>query len=169
MRTTIEIITHTPLWVWALLGWLIWQGVQALQQRTQPLWRALVVPAIFFVMGLRRLFVANDGALAPLLWLVAAAGFGALAWTHGPRVIAVDRAQGLITRPGSATPLLRNVLVFLLQYAVAATSAIHLDPNGFGALASYAVSGATSGYFAGWAAALILHYRNAAPAAASSL
>jgi hypothetical protein len=169
MRAVTEIITHTPLWVWPLLAWLIWQGVQALQQRTQPLWRSLIVPAVFFFMGLRRLLVAHDGALAPLLWFGAALAFGALAWTHGPRVIAVDRARGLATRPGSAVPLLRNVLVFLLQYAVAATAAMHLDPNGFGTLASYAVSGATSGYFAGWAAALILHYRQAAPAAAPSV
>ena len=169
MQAIVEIVTHTPLWVWPLFAWLVWQGVQALQERTRPLWRSLIVPAVFFVMGLRRALVANDGVNPTLAWLVAALAFGALAWTHGPRVIAVDRASGAITRPGSAVPLVRNILVFLTQYAIAATAAMHLDPAGFGTLMSYALSGATSGYFAGWSAALILHYRQAPAIAASSV
>ncbi|MDE2363172.1 MAG: hypothetical protein KGM42_10890 [Hyphomicrobiales bacterium] len=161
MRALTDIASHTPLWVWPLFAWIVWQGVQALRERTQTLRRALIVPAIFFVLGLRRLLVWQDHPLPPLVWLVAASAFAALAWTHGPRILSVDRTRGAIVRPGSATPLLRNVGVFVLQYAVAATSAMRLDPNAFGMLASYAVSGATAGYFAGWALALVRLYRRA--------
>jgi len=73
MLTATRILTNTPLWVFALLAYLIWQGSQSLRPRTQPIWRMLIVPLVFFLMGLSRLVTARDSGLEPLLaWLVAA-------------------------------------------------------------------------------------------------
>lgn len=52
MQTALRILINTPLWVWPLLAYLIWQGAQALRIRTQPIWRMLIVPLVFFLMGL---------------------------------------------------------------------------------------------------------------------
>ena len=50
MLVATRILTNTPLWVFALLAYLIWQGSQSLRPRTQPIWRMLIVPLVFFLM-----------------------------------------------------------------------------------------------------------------------
>jgi hypothetical protein len=161
MLTVSRILTNTPLWVFALLAYLIWQGSQSLRPRTQPIWRMLIVPLVFFLMGLSRLVTARDRAIEPLLaWLVAAVLFALLALSRKPRLLAVDRKSGTVTRPGSATALARNITVFVLQYAVAVATAMKLEPHAAVAIIGHAVSGASAGYFSGRAVALVRRYRN---------
>jgi hypothetical protein len=161
MQIAIRILANTPIWVFVLLAYLIWQGRQALRIRTRPIWRMLIVPLVFLVMGLSRLVMARDNGLAPLLaWVAAALLFASLAFFHGPRLLAVDRKRGQVTRPGSATPLVRNITVFVLQYGVAVATAMKLEPHAAVAIIGHAVSGASAGYFSGWAAALLRRYRN---------
>jgi hypothetical protein len=161
MQTAIRIVTHTPVWVFPLLAYLIWQGLQARRPSTQPLWRMLIVPLVFFLLGLSRLVSGRDNGLEPLLaWFVAAILFAALALSRGPKLLAVDRDKGEVTRPGSAMPLVRNITVFSLQYAVAVATAMKLEPHAAVAIIGHAVSGATAGYFAGRTAALLRRYRN---------
>jgi hypothetical protein len=163
MQTATDILTHTPIWVFALLAYLIWQGWQSLRPRTQPLWRMLIVPLMFFLMGLSRLVLArNNGWELLLAWLVAALLFASLALYRGSGRLAIDRKNGLVTRPGSPMPLLRNVTVFLLQYAIAVAAAMHLDDVHItAALIGRAISGATAGYFAGRTVSLLRSYWNA--------
>jgi hypothetical protein len=161
MQIAVRILANTPIWVWALLAYLIWQGCQSLRSRTQPIWRMLIVPLVFFLMGLSRLVTARDNGLEPLLaWFVAALLFASLALTHGPRLLAVDRKNGQVTRPGSVVPLVRNITVFVLQYAVAVATAMKLEPHAAVAIIGHAVSGGSAGYFSGWAATLLHRYRN---------
>ena len=129
MLTATRILANTPLWVFALLAYLIWQGSQSLRPRTQPIWRMLIVPLVFFLMGLSRLVTARGSGIEPLLaWLVAALLFASLALSRRPKLLAVDRKSGTVTRPGSAIPLARNITVFVLQYAVAVATAMKLEP-----------------------------------------
>jgi len=161
MLTVTRILTNTPLWVFALLAYLIWQGSQSLRPRTLPIWRMLIVPLVFFLMGVSRLVTARDRGIEPLLaWLVAAVLFALLALSLRPKLLAVDRKSGTVTRPGSATPLARNVTVFVLQYAVAVATAMKLEPHAAVAIIGHAVSGASAGYFSGRAVALVRRYRN---------
>jgi hypothetical protein len=158
MKFALGIITHTPLWAWALLAYLVWQGIKAMQPRTSRLWRALIVPAIFIVWGLTRLGFSQQGNIWPLVaWISAALALlpvGVLT----PRPFEVDHESGLIIRPGSVYPLIRNIVVFALQYTVAVLAAIHADDHAIGALVGRAVSGATSGYFVGSSVALLREY-----------
>jgi hypothetical protein len=161
MLTATRILTNTPLWVFALLAYLIWQGSQSLRPRTRPIWRTLIVPLVFFLMGLSRLVTARDGGIEPLLaWLLAAVLFALLALSRKPKLLAVDRKSGTVTRPGSAAPLARNITVFVLQYAVAVATAMKLEPHAAVAIIGHAVSGASAGYFSGFAVALLRRYRN---------
>jgi hypothetical protein len=95
-----------------------------------------------------------------LTWFVTAILFASLALFRGPQLLAVDKARVEVTRPGSAGPLIRNITVFSLQYAVAVASAMKLEPHAAVAIIGHAVSGASAGYFSGWAAALLRGYRN---------
>jgi hypothetical protein len=165
MQTATGILTHTPIWVFALLGYLVWQGYQSLRPRTLPLWRMLIVPLVFFLMGLSRLvLVRNDGWEPLLAWFVAALLFASLALYRGARLLAVDRKNGLVTRPGSPIPLIRNITVFLLQYGIAVAAALHLDGHIAAAVIGRTISGATAGYFAGRTVSLLRSYRKADPA-----
>jgi hypothetical protein len=160
LQTALRILVNTPLWVWPLLAYLIWQGAQALRPRTQPIWRVLIVPLVFLLMGLSRLVTARDNALEPLLaWLIAALLFGWLGVSRRPQLLAVDRKSKTVTRPGSAIPLVRNITVFLLQYGVAVATAMKLEPHAAVAIVGHAVSGASAGFFSGWVVALLRRYR----------
>jgi hypothetical protein len=161
MPIAARILANTPVWVFLLLAYLVWQGLQGLRPRTQPIWRMLIVPLVFFLMGLSRLIASgNYGLEALLAWLMAAVLFASLALYRGPRLLAADRTSGKVTRPGSAIPLVRNITVFTLQYGVAVATAMKLEPHATVAIVGHAISGACAGYFSGWTAALLRRYRN---------
>ena len=161
MQLAVRILANTPLWVFALLAYLIWQGLQGLRPRTRPIWRTLIVPLVFFLWGLSRLVLARDHGLEPLAaWFVALILFSALGLSLRPKLLSVDREKGTATRPGGFGPLIRNITVFSLQYGVAVATAMKLEPDAAVAIIGHAVSGASAGYFSGWAAALLRRYRN---------
>ena len=166
MRTAMAILINTPPWVFALLALLIWQGCTALRPNAQPLPRMLIIPAVFFLMGLSRLVLGGKSVDLLLVWAASATVLAALALYMGPRSVTVDGETGRILRSGSVVPLLRNLMVFVLQYAVAVVTAMKLGATWEMAAAAQAVSGACAGYFLGWTIALLRAYRGriAAPA-----
>jgi hypothetical protein len=166
MRTAIAILTNTPPWVFALLALLIWQGCMALRPSSQPLLRMLIIPAVFFLMGLSRLLLGGKSIDLLLVWVASAAVLAALALYTGPRTVTIDGETGRILRPGSVIPLVRNISIFVLQYTVAVVTAMKLGATWEVAVAGQAVSGACAGYFLGWTIALLRSYRGriAAPA-----
>jgi hypothetical protein len=159
MQIAVRILADTPVWVFVLFAYVVWQGAQALRQRTQPIWRVLIVPLVFFLMGLSRLATVDGTGPEPLFaWLVAAVLFAWLGLSRQPRMLAAGR--GTLTRPASAIPLVRNVAVFMLQYAVAVSTAMKLEPHVLVAIIGHSVSGASAGYFSGWTVALLRRYRS---------
>ncbi len=158
MTFALGIITHTPIWAWILLAYLVWQGIQAMQPRTTTIWRALIVPAVFIIWGLSRLGLGPQGSIAPLVAWIAAALVLLPVGVLTPRPFEVDHATGQIVRPGSIYPLIRNLIVFGLQYTVAVMAAIHADDHTVATIVGRAVSGATAGYFIGSTIAMLRQY-----------
>ena len=99
--------------------------------------------------------------MAVICWLIGLALLAPLGYATGPRIVSIDRTNGRITRSGGRIPLIRNIVVFVVQYGFAVASA--LDPDGRRTLTliSCAVSGGTAGYFAGWVVALWRRYSGA--------
>ena len=159
MRTAMAILANTPPWVFALLALLIWQGCTALRPSSQPLPRMLIMPAVFFLMGLSRLVLGGKSFDLLLVWAGSAAVFAALALYTGLGAVTVDGETGRILRPGSMVPLIRNLTIFVLQYAIAVVTAMKLGAIWEVAAAGQAVSGACAGYFLGWTIALLRRYR----------
>ena len=159
MQFALGIIRHTPLWAWALLAYLVWQGIKAMQPRTTTIWRALIVPAVFIIWGLTRLGFGQQGSAAPLIAWITAALVLLPVGILTPRPFEVDHDTGLIKRPGSVYPLIRNIVVFALQYTIAVLAAIHADDLAIGSHVGRAVSGAMSGYFIGSTIAMLREYR----------
>lgn len=161
MTFALQMLARTPAYVWVLLAYLIWHGARSMVASTQAVWRLLLTPAIFAVTSLALLAGRPDVGVTTL----AAWGAGMLALlplgiATGPRLIAVDRRTGLVTRASSVVPLVRNLLIFALQYGMAVAAAVQAPNPASLALAIYAVSGASIGYFAGWTITLRRRYFN---------
>lgn len=159
MTFAYQVLIHTPVWVWILFAYLVWQGVQAMQPRTTPIWRALIVPVVFIVWGISRIgFGPQHNAWPLVAWIAAALALLPLG-VLTPQPFDVDHNTGEIIRPGSAFALIRNVVVFSLQYAVGVISAIDASDRALAIIVGRAISGATAGYFIGSTIALLVAYR----------
>jgi hypothetical protein len=159
MTFAYQVLIHTPLWVWALLAYLVWQGIKAMQPRTVPIWRALIVPVVFIVWGISRIGFGHQDSAWPLLAWIAAALVLLPLGVLTPRPFEVDHKTGEIIRPGSAFALIRNLIVFSAQYAVGVISAIDAGDRALAIIVGRVISGATAGYFIGSTIALLLAYR----------
>jgi len=161
MPALTAILTGTPWWVFVLFAVLLALGAPALRPRTMPLARVFITPAVFIGWGLSSLVAAAKAA--PLILPVAAGagvlGFGLAALTV--RLDAMSAEAGRVTLPGSALPLVRNLLIFAAKYVVAVAGAVRPDWHGPLLLADMAVSGLAIGYFVGWTWRLLGGYRRA--------
>jgi hypothetical protein len=158
MQFAIGVLTHTPPWVFALLAYLVWQGIKALQPLITPIWRALIVPMVFIIWGVSRIGLGHQDSVGPLIgWIVAALALLPVGLLT-PRPFEVDHASGQIIRAGSVFPLVRNLIVFSLQYTVAVIAAVDPDGRTVAAITGRAISGATAGYFLGSTIALLREY-----------
>jgi hypothetical protein len=158
MKFAWQILTHTPIWVFPLLAWLVWQGIKAMRPRTVTIWRSLIVPAIFIVWGLSRLFSRQQDVMWLFVSWLAAAAILLVIGLLTARPIELDHTTGEIMRPGSAIPLIRNIAVFTLQYIVAVIATVDPHDATMAAIVGRAVSGGTTGYFLGRTIALLRQY-----------
>ena len=157
MQFAWQILIHTPLWAFALLAYLVWQGIKAMRPRTVTIWRSLIVPAVFIVWGLSRPLSRHDYAWPLAAWLGAAAVL-LLVGLMTARSLELDHTTGEIKRPGSVMPLIRNITVFALQYAVTVIAVVDPHDATTAAIVGRAVSGGMTGYFLGRTVALLRQY-----------
>lgn len=160
-----SILSGTPAWIFGLFAYLAWQGWQRLSPQVTTLRRVATIPVIFIGWGLIGLFTRPVAAeTVAAIWSAAAAAGGILGGLTSPRSLEFDRTRGLVLRPGSILPLMRNLLIFGAHYglniAMAMRPDARLELTGW----DIAVSGLSAGYFLGW---LIAFLRTAwrAPAA----
>lgn len=154
----IQILSHTPLWVWGLLAALVALGLsQARERRVRPA-GLLGLPLALLMLGLSSMVLRFTAVpVAALIWLAA---FGAsAAWATrlnpppGARWLADERRLLL---PGSWLPLQVILLVFAIRYAAGAGLALHpqWQASPAAVLPLSLVYGALSGFFAGRALTL---------------
>jgi hypothetical protein len=168
MTLLVQMLTHTPPYVFGLLAYLVWQGVLSLRTRQQSVWRMLVVPGLFIATGLLLLVLRPSGGILPMVgWLVGLVAFVPLGLLTGPRLLGVDRTRGQVIRAGSPVSLVRNLLIFAAQYGIAVALFRHPEAHASLVVAGRAVSGTSIGYFIGWTIAFRQRYR-AAPDATHS-
>jgi len=158
MQFAYRILIHTPIWVFPLFAYLVWQGIKAMRPRTTTIWRALIVPAVFIVWGVSRLFAHQQNAMWPLVFWFAAAAILLPVGLLTARPFELDHTAGEIKRPGSVFPLIRNVTVFALQYTVAVVAAVDPHDATTAAIVGRAISGGTTGFFLGRTVALLRQY-----------
>ena len=155
----IEIVRHTPLWVWGMLAALLIIGANQARPRRVARVQLLALPLGLLALGLvslAPLFVHQP--LAAGLWLLA------LAWAwHGrarlpaPTGARWDAAASRMALPGSLGPLLVIVAIFSLKYSLGVALTMHPSWRGEAAvvLPMALLYGALSGWLLGRAWTLL--------------
>lgn len=162
------VLEHTPLWVWCVLAVLVVTGLQATRQRVVPVWRLLLVPAVFIVWGVSG--IIQRASVTPSLafdWVGALAIGTALGWgTVRLHRFVFENDGGTVRVPGSPMPLVRNALIFSARYGLAVAAAFTVEPAAHAQLVviDVAVSGLATGYFLGW----LIRFAQARQAGATS-
>ena len=122
-----QIIAKTPVWVWGLLAFLIYRGFMASIDRVTTLRSAFIIPAVMLALSIQGI-AATFGAdpLAAPIWLGFVFAGTALTWSLvDASRISADPAKGTVRQPGSWTPMMLMMGIFLTKYVVTATLAMH--------------------------------------------
>ena len=153
MASPLDILTHTPPAVWAVLAGLVLAGLRQLRTQTMSATRVWLVPAVVgaaSLVGALRGFAGAGELLTGAFWaLGAAAGFASNRSLDLPRRVSVN-ADGSFTVGGSIAPLLVFVGVFMVRYVVNVALAIQpsLAFNPEAAAAAAIAYGFTAGLLA---------------------
>ena len=123
----VEILRHTPVWVFLILAVLVWLGANRLRATDVPARRVVVLPVAmsgFSLFGLYSTFGADP--VAATAWILVFAALLATGWilptNPGVHYVAATRS---IRVPGSWVPLALMMMIFFLRYVVAVLLAMH--------------------------------------------
>lgn len=121
----LEILRHTPSWVWLVLGLLLALGLNQLRpRRVAPRW-VLVMPLALLGIGLFALLPGfRSWPVGAGLWALALAGGLALGRRLPRGPARFEPATQRLHLPGSAWPLGLMLVIFLLRYASAVAQAL---------------------------------------------
>jgi hypothetical protein len=121
-----QILMHTPKWVFVLFAALLWLGVRQSLPRRVKLKRVMVMPIAIVILSIWGVLSGfGDSPLALLAW-VAGAGLSALLLGFPlPAGTRYDAVSGSFWIPGSIVPLVLLMGIFFAKYAVGAALAMH--------------------------------------------
>jgi hypothetical protein len=166
MPSPLAILQHSPWWVYVLFVVLIWFGLRALRPRIVPIRRLTIVPTVFIGWGITSILTQSKTSVFLIVGWLAAAAVGTIVASISTRRldVRIDCTRRSVTLPGSARPLLQNILIFAMKYAIGVAMA--LLPRYFEELTilNIGISGAMAGYFLGWLGRFVLVYRREAVA-----
>ena len=152
-----QIVLRTPLYVWAILAFLVFRGIVASRDRDATVMKLAIIPVVMLVLSLQDIVAKfGDHALAPIFaaWAAWAAGTLAVAlqrWSFGSAHLGAGTAPGSVRIRGSWAPLVAMLAVFMTKYL--ASVALAIQPGLAGSTAFVvtvcALFGACNGYFLG--------------------
>lgn len=147
-----NILTHTPIYVWAILALLIYRGVIAMREREVPFKKLLIIPAIMIALSVTDIATKSGAPVTTFVpWLAGLALVMLIVCTFGSTQLAPGSKPGLVRVRGSKIPLAMMMGVFVTKYAAAAGTAMQpaLAGNVLFVATLCAGIGLFSGYFAG--------------------
>ena len=166
MSLLFQIITHTPLWVWALFAFILGLGLLGLRPRIMPPWRLGILPLVGIGTSLSGIVQSPQPALAIAAWVVALLVGLPLGHAAGRRRPARLLEDGRLAVAGGWFMLLFGVSIFAVRYALGVlfgvAPALKAEPFWIG-LAAGAV-GVIAGIGIGWLAGLLLQVRRSSVA-----
>ena len=148
----IQILLHTPAWVFGLFVLLLWVGAKQLLAGSVSLTRVTILPLA--MTGLSVYGVASafgNEPMALVAWIAAALVLVGLVFTRPlPATTRYDAASRRFHLAGSAVPLALMMGIFFTKYVVGVLLAMHpeLRHQTLFALGTGTLYGAFSGIFA---------------------
>lgn len=121
----IQIVTHTPIYVWAILALLVYRGVAAMQNREMGIRKLFIIPLIMLALSLQDISGKFGVAFLPFAaWAAGAAGTMLMVWRFGSARVALGAEPGSVRVPGSWVPLAMMMAIFFTKYVTAVTMAM---------------------------------------------
>jgi hypothetical protein len=121
----IQILTHTPLYVWAILAFLVYRGGVAMRDRDVEVRKLVMIPAVMLVLSLQDISTKFGlGGWALAAWMLAAAGMALAAGMVRSTRIAASTVPGHVRVRGSRLPLVMMMAVFFTKYVASVTLAV---------------------------------------------
>ena len=117
MNAIVNIIGHTPVWVFPLIAAVLWLGSINLRERTVPLRSLLIFPLVMLVLSIGNSTGTSARPLVALVdWLFSAAIGAVIGWHLTQRPPAIEPKSGQIILPGSVIPLIVCIALVVLRY-----------------------------------------------------
>jgi hypothetical protein len=121
----LQILIHTPLYVWPVLALLIYRGVSARKDHEMAFGRILIIPLVIAPLTLTDLVVKfGPGVATFACWSAAAAITALLTFTFSAPRIAVGSQPGKVLVRGSWILLSLLMAIFFTKYAAAVMLAV---------------------------------------------
>ena len=127
MQLALAILQHVPLWVWAILGYIVFMGLKQTREMRMSRPRLIALPGFWFLFGAWGV-IGTYGlmGLPTATWVAGLAlglfGVRRAGWAAGARH---DAESGSYVVPGSWVPLGLMLSIFCSKFAFAVTLAIH--------------------------------------------
>lgn len=147
----LEILAHTPRWVFALFALLVWLGSKQLLTSRMSLKRLTVLPIAMTGLSLYGVVSAfRESPMALVCWAVAAVVFALLLQRPLHAATRYDAGTRSFEVAGSAVPLMLMMGIFFTKYLVGVLMSMHpaLAHQASFVLPVSLVYGAFSGIFA---------------------
>ncbi|MCG3190162.1 MAG: hypothetical protein LKCHEGNO_02779 [Burkholderiaceae bacterium] len=148
----VQILSHTPPWVFALFFVLLGFGLMQTRSRTVRLFPALLLPAGMVALSLAGINSSFGLTPVPLAsWAIALAAAAALGYAvFRDKRVAYDAAAKTFFVPGSWVPLVVIMAIFFAKYVYAVMHAFNaaVISTAVFIVGLSAVYGLLSGYFA---------------------
>lgn len=145
-----QILSHTPLYVWAILAFLVYRGLAASRTREVAPRSLFIVPGMMLMVSLQHM-VTSIGGVGALLgaWLAGVALTAVPFYRSASARLSAGASPGLVRVAGSWIPLAAMMSTFALKFA--AGVALVIQPRAFQSPFAVMVLGTLlglpSGYF----------------------
>jgi len=162
----LDILTHTPIWVWGLFAFVVFIASQSIADRTVSLFRLVLLPAIMLIIAATGLVSGGWGVLPAILVGIAAGS--AVGWLLEREGGTRRLANGKVWLRGDWWTLAQVLLTFGVRYTATVIGVVNpaLGSTFAFQLATALISSLLSAMFLGRTAARLTTYFRSPPVAA---
>ena len=163
MNMIMELITHTPIYVWALLFFLIMMGLRARKTSIVALKMFVIMPTIFCAWALYAILMRYGTNFSILSFWTISLLLGIAVGNLIIRSYSLrfDKIKRKVEMPGSWMLLILSLSIFCLRYFLGASTAIHPElAQSTEFLITELLATFVTGIFVGRSTGCLLKYRN---------
>lgn len=160
-----QLISNTPIYVWAILGFLAFRGIKSSVDRELTVRAVVIIPLVMLALSIQGILSGfGDDPLVLAAWLATMTAAAAVSWNMvSDKNVRILADRGTVFYRGSWGPLVMMMAIFVMKYIV--NVALHVNPalhtNMQFALISTALFGLFNGLFLGKMLRVLIMYKQA--------